>query len=117
MKTCKLCNKTMQDNWTYCNDIRCKRLKDRIMYLKLKSEGKIPHHLYAHTDIEVKMWVCDCKEGFFIPIEFTKCVACKARQRPGTVHPRFHKLFNPNIHAIPLSRFFEEKEKASIKAI
>jgi len=87
------------------------------MYLKLKSEGKIPHRVYTHSDVEVKNWICNCKQGFIIPLSFTKCVKCKGRQHKGWKQPRYHKLFNPNIHAVTLAHFFESKKKDSIKAV
>jgi len=115
MKTCKLCNKTIQDNWIYCNDKLCNRLRHREYYMAHKPI----HYKYSGETLPILNWSCDCFGGlgFIIPLSFTKCVACKARQKKGYRQPRYHKLFNPNIHAVTLASFFEEKEKASIKAI
>lgn len=52
------------------------------------------------------MWICDCKEGWFIPNDCLTCFRCNAIQHIGKNYTRPTKIFYPGIEAIPLWVFY-----------
>ena len=52
-----------------------------------------------------KNWICDCPEGFIIPIDFSQCTRCKAIQRVQIREPNerfvtFYKPYTPEMSKV-----------------